>query len=258
MLMKYLTNCFLTVFLVFSGVASADYKLIMNGKVVVLKEQSGVSKEEVMSLVPSAWYTSEDVVKDTSGNVSVLHDVTGNGYDASKYYGDIKFIENGLNGFPILESFGDSMYSSLNTMDAEGMTVFNVISGDVIGFSNYTYVPSAGFMVYRRNVHGRPDGGNYVRTQEQSTNSFAISTAVVQDGSMSHYVNDTKVSSIGIGNFRVGVSGVIILGRPYLNTNANNTLSNGYGAEVIVFEKVLSEEEILVVSEYLNGKYNLY
>ncbi len=256
--MKYLTNVFLVVFLLFSSIASAEYKLIMNGKAVVLKEQVGVSKEDVMNLGPSAWYTSENVVKDGFGNVSALEDVTGNGYSASRYYGDIKFIENGLNGFPVLESFGDSMYSSLDTTDAEGMTVFNVISGDVIGFSNYTYVPSAGFMVYRRDVHGRPDGGNYIQTQKQSNGDFAISTAVVQDGSMSHYVNDKKVSSIGIGNFRVGVSGVIVLGRPYLNTNSNNTLSNGYGAEFIIFKKVLSEEEILVVNEYLNDKYNLY
>jgi hypothetical protein len=29
---------------------------------------------------------------------------------------------------------------------------------------------------------------------------------------------------------------------------------NGYGAEIIVFKKVLSEEEIKVVNEYLNEK----
>lgn len=249
---------FVFILMIFSNLSMAEYKLILSNKVISFSPVENTLEDSVMDLSPSAWYTSEDISVDGTGSVETLEDITGNGNGAVKLYGDLKIQENGLNGYPVLESFGDSMFAPLDTRGLEGMTVFNVLSGDVIGFSNYTYSPLGGFMVFRRNIHGRPDGGDYIQTQLQSTNNFAISTAVVKDGEMAHYVNGVKKSSLAIGNFKVGVSGIVLLGRPYVNTNANNTNSNGYGAEIIVFNRVLTPEEMETVDQYLNDKYALF
>lgn len=246
--------------MLYSNFSVGGYKIIVNDDLISfgLDNVAVAGEAAVLNLSPIAWYTSEGVVLDGSGFVENLLDVSGSGEDAVKLSGDLRVLDGVLNGYPVIESKGYSMIANVDTRGLDGMTVLSVINDNLIAFSNYTYVPSGGFMLYRGSIHGRPDGSGYVQTVLQSSNDYAISTAIVKDGLMSHYVNGEIVSSISIGSFKVGASKVVLFGRPYVNTNSNSGLSMGRGAEVIIFDKVLSNKELDEVNGYLNNKYNLY
>lgn len=142
------------------------------------------------------------------------------------------------------------------------MTVFSVLKGNgssrMLGFSNYDSSPRGGFKLFNDNVNGRPAGGAHYETSIYSGNDYVISTALVKDYSMSHYINGNFYSSLETdGVFYVSQSGAAIFGRPFVNSGAYSNISDGYGIEMLVFDKELNAEELGVVHDYLKSKYSL-
>lgn len=256
---KFVTAFFLSLW---SGMVFSDYKMIYKTEIKIPEVKVVNNESEVADLNPTGWYTSENIEVDGSGVVLKMEDITGNGYDADKLVGDITVVENELNGYPALYSKESTFYSNMDTRGFPAMTVFTVLKGEgssrMLGVSNYDSSPSGGFKLFNDNVNGRPAGGAHLETDIYSGSEYVISTALVKDYMMSHYINGSLFSSKTIdGTFKVSQSGVAIFGRPFVNSSAYSHISSGYGVEVLIFNRELDEPELNEIHSYLKSKYSI-
>lgn len=177
------------------------------------------------------------------------------------------YIESGINGIPVVRFFDDFLTSNLTISSTTRNTAFvvakaqdqNGISGQV----TFGYIISAsGNRFYHivsttnnyRFVFGSP-AITFTSSVRSDDNKFHVLASTSSGSSFTSYIDG---SSLGSNSYTNGTSTaqVLNIGTLDLSTRADH-IFRGDIAEVIIYNKILSAEEISSIHKYLGQKYAL-
>jgi len=254
-----------------SASIQADYRIIYKSNTLEIPEPTVPEttlleelEEEVMNLGPDAWYQMSDA-NVTNGKINSVPDKSGNGNLLYSNSGqELDFIPDFVNGYPVAYSNFDRFQTQLSSKNSTDIVYFSVTkpkdsSTNIYPFSNYS--SGTGLFTTINNAHGRPSAGTYIQTSTQTINTeqFNISGVKAGNGYMTHFLNNNFSNTLNTGGpLVINTNTTEILGSPNYSSTTSSLQSNGYGAEFILFNKSLSNEEITLVNDYLNEKYNIY
>jgi len=267
MFKKIITFSFLLSASVFT---QAEYRITYKTNILKIPEQTFLEEleSEVMNLSPDAWYQMSDA-NVTNGKIISVPDKSGNGHLLYSNSGqELDYIPDFINGYPVAYSNSDRFYTQLSSKNASDIVYFSVAkrknsSSKIYPFSNY--FSSSGMFTTINNAHGRPSGrsttGGYYNTSSQSIDANKFNISGVRAGSyyMTHFLNNNYSNTINTrGPLVIKTNRTEIMGAANYTNTTSNLQSNAYGAEFILFNKKLTAEEITLVHDYLNEKYNIY
>lgn len=249
----------------------ADYRIIYKTNTLKIPdpdipEQTLLEEleSEVMNLSPDAWYQMSDA-NVTNGKIDSVPDKSGNGNLLYSNSGqELDYIPDFVNGHPVAYSNSDRFYTQLSSKNASDIVYFSVSmrknsSYIIYPFSSYNY--ETGVFTTLNNAHGRPSASNYYSTDVQAIDANKFNISGIKAGSyyMTHFLNNNYSNTINTGGpLVINTNTTEIMGSPNYQSTTSSLQSNGYGAEFILFNKKLTSEEITLVHDYLNEKYNIY
>ena len=217
--------------------------------------------------LPTIWLRADaGIVKDGDNLVAEWQDQSGNGHHAeqSDHARKPLWVDNGLNGYPVLNFNGSSWVTSLysTTQPFTSFIVFNFTSFTA---QSVVFGGTTGGAEGRCGLQYRDfDGGllrNYAPTLAQAQysfntlNTYILSTGYFNSSSSSILENGNVMASGDIGTNQLNNLGI---GRA-LDARSNPDLStmNGNVAEFIFYNSLLSDPQRQSVEQYLMAKYAL-
>jgi hypothetical protein len=224
-----------------------------------------------------------DTALDVAGTIATWNDInpqatSGNNATQASAANKPRYVEDGLNGLPVLDFDADSAPNAATSSDYVDLS-----SGSSLGLVNSDYEI---FLVYRSDVSGVTpqfliSGSGYeVQLNGISTGSAIDGIRFIANANLIDYefpANNLDPLAAQIISARVqGGSGYLrIAGEdrvgPVANSNSlneTNTVSlgvrdnqtlpfNGVIAEVIIFDRALKSSERVSIEEYLSAKWGI-
>lgn len=246
-----------------------------------------------LDLSPTVWLDAADAttITESSGSVSQWNDKSGNGYNVTQGTGANQpttgtRTQNGLNVIDF-DGTTDGMSSAASIAQfrtSQAVTIMSVIKCDrtnaasegIVGARSGNFDFNTGFVQERRTTFLAWTVGRGVTTSanadynarrfsNSSTSTLIYTTNIsAAANSVAAYVNDTVQSlstfdgtmvssnflSAGSGNHRIDIGARFLpgLGQPL----------DGFIAEVVVFDKLLSSDYFTKMLTYLNTKWSVY
>jgi hypothetical protein len=200
----------------------------------------------------SLWLKSDAGVTLDGSDVTGWADQSGNGNNVNEVANMPMLVNNFINGYPaIYFRRTDYLYNSGFTTGGAN-TFFNVVkflSGNRVFTSINTNILIGSYSDHSDRMYD-DDGWTY-EGNNNSTN-WKLNSAYFGQGS-SFYQNGILLGTGSGGN---GLSGISIGGHPDWENGAGT--AECYHAEVIMYNRQLSEIERQQVESYLNTKYAIY
>jgi len=199
----------------------------------------------------SLWLKSDAGVTLSGSNVTAWADQSGNGNDVNDVANMPMLVNNFINGYPAIYFRGtDYLYNSGFTTEGAN-TFFNVVkflSGNRVFTSINTNILIGSYGSYSDRMYN--EGWIFEGTSEST--DWKLNSAYFGDGS-SFYQNGIL---LGTGSGLTSIDGISIGGHPNWENGAGT--AECYHAEVIMYNRQLSEIERQQVESYLNTKYAIY
>lgn len=246
--------------------------LKLNGNVLKYGDSILYKSFNLMELQPTVWLNGSSVVKDGSNYVSQWNDLSNNN-NAVQVAGTSQplYVADGgaeFNNYPVIYFDGTNDYFNgtlINNINNSSITVFAVANGlskpinqcedgifsintSIVGFWFQRGTSTNSLVIYNNNQSVR--GAN-----ELPLTGFTakiLSGIKIINTRTTLYVNGNPIAS----------STNATLNASFTNTNyvigKTGFYYKGYFAELIVFDKQLTEAERINVENYLNNKYNIY
>ena len=268
-----------------AGTLSADFKGLQGVNLGTLFAATGSSATEPTMAVTSGlrlWLKADDGVQaDPSNWVTNWVDQSGNGHDvlAPSLSRAPKIVSDVLNGKPVVRfnSAGtadllERLEDGLGFAGSPGMTVINVLKASDSGNRRYFHVGpgeatnTAGRSIgFSSEASVRYNDGNAVYGNDSQSGSFSIGVWLnvpgsthgeprfFKDGveaSQTGSTNPTNLLDLVDGRTQVGC------GRDAAGTGYSD-IFDGDMAELLVFNRVLAQDEINDIGRYLSEKYGL-
>jgi hypothetical protein len=210
---------------------------------------------------PYAWYKADVGVTESGGEVTQWDDQSGN--DRHLLVGggatSPNYISSGINSLPSIE-FAEDMNLQLANDDTTIKTIVSVVRTAPTIEGYQAIVECSGGGLYTSLV--ADEFGSYWKgftsyTNLNSESDYILSVRIAPDydanagGDTFGYVNDTSYTATGAGfqgrsNITVG------------NNDQFNQPINGYISELILFDVILTEEQLLSYISNMNTKYAIY
>jgi hypothetical protein len=211
-----------------------------------------------------------------SGSISAWSDQSGQGNNATVPAGTVPYSPNtGINGFPVIGSTGntDVLTGTFTGTFGSSHTIFNVngytsggagaaaFAGTDNNFDTHT-----GFAQYfsgdPNTIIGEVSNTNTHITQATSTatpstmNTGAIYSTAGNSSSVDLYINGSSVASSTVAFTPESPTNYLVLALAYPAGVVSSPLAN-VAYEFIVYNRVLSAAERIVVHRYLGGRYGI-
>jgi prepilin-type N-terminal cleavage/methylation domain-containing protein len=214
------------------------------------------------------WFAAGTGVTLSSGYVSTWADQSGNGNDAVQLSALAQplYVPNAINGLPAVRFDGNSDYLSINAETWLANSVFYVYkkrtSGVIwVGLTNTGGGPgSSGY-----DVNGDWSDGNFYRSAnvDNVTSDYMIANNTSYT-MLSFSANGTQGQTLFYKNssLQSTYGGLGATSQTYFNSighrAAQDNWCDGDIIEIIAYDRNLSDEEMQIVHNYLNNKYNIY
>lgn len=207
------------------------------------------------------WLKADAISGLSNGDlVSVWVDSSGNGNQASQIGTSRPTYQTSvLNGYPVVRFDGNDSFTDIFTITNQNMTIFAVFAHDHNGSSQpsgplwQTELNSnSGFFPRWTNNNQYLWTGAWINKTTTFTRNTWYSSMVLHGTGVSELwqngtLNDSNlVNSVGLGGFRIGYR---------FNDNA---YYRGDLAELVFYNRALTDSERLEVEAYLNSKYSIY
>lgn len=216
------------------------------------------------------------ITKDASNYISTWADQSGNGLNATQGTSGVKplWVNSVVNGKPVVRFDGSNDYLSFGPLTVNGLTQMSMIlvssnradqSGGTYGdfnvalifdeTGNWGKVYLGPFQKTVSTRYGTGQANNINIYTRPSTIGTGFSTSIsIKNGTNEYlYVNGTSVATYtGKLSAIANSSSTGWLGR-----GGNNTYFNGDVAEVLIYDRALTDTERQSVQAYLSGKYGL-
>jgi hypothetical protein len=213
------------------------------------------AKQESPAPIPtnglSLWLKSDAGVTLDGSDVTAWADQSGNGNDVNDVANMPMLVNNFINGYPAIYFRGtDYLYNSGFTTEGAN-TFFNVVkflSGNRVFTSINTNVLIGSYGGYSDRMYNEV----WIFEGTSESTDWKLNSAYFGDVP-SFYQNGILLGTGGGGN---GLAGISIGGHPNWENGAGT--AECYHAEVIMYNRQLSEIERQQVESYLNTKYAIY
>lgn len=219
------------------------------------------------------WLDAPDtgtVSVDGSGNVTQWRDKSGGGHDATPIHGTPgpTWVENAIGDLPAIDYVQSgrdvmSVAGDLGIADGQPRTLFAVFDYDTLLPNNEMLGNSTGQMVDIGTYTPTGAQSNRLRFRDGSTNVYSdpgdlpfgpqILIAQGSDDGILAWQNNTKIIDTASDPFSYAIGSTFKIG----GTDFNTRDFDGRLAEVLLFDRALSELEIRMVGDYLSEKYLL-
>ena len=209
-----------------------------------------------------SWHRSDLGITLNGSTVSSWADQSGNGFNLDQGTGSKQplFESGALNGLPVITLDGvDDYLRCASFTCAIPYSKFIVVK--IISWTGYDFIYNGGGLINSVNMLfpsptvSMASGGAYSNESLSfGLGAFAL-LATKMAGSSGSYLqknNDAKTDVTGIGN---GSDSAFNLG---IYSNLFSYAGNISVAEIIQYDRVLSDGEDLQVKKWLNSRYNLY
>ena len=267
------------VLLTVSGMAAGNYTLTVSGvkdvagNMIVSSNQASFTYTEVPSSGLLLWFKSDAGITQSGGKVSAWADQSANADNSTQATAASQptIVENALNGKPVVRFDGTDDYLSFSTVAINGLNGMTIVmvAANAVNQNPTTHAHAAGIYwdetaswgtaylsPYQSKIRYRFGTGQtnnlpeYTRPESLGL-GFSITAAVHNATSETLYVNGASVLTqtgklAAIANCKD--SG--FLGRGYATTYFNGDI-----AEVMVYNRALTAEELAAVNSYLAAKY---
>ena len=185
-------------------------------------------------------------------NVTAWADQSGNGNNVNDVANMPMLVNNFINGYPAIYFRGtDYLYNSGFTTEGAN-TFFNVVkflSGNRVFTSINTNILIGSYGGYSDRMY---DGSWWTYEGNNESTNWKLNSAYFGDGS-SFYQNGIL---LGTNSSDIQLNGISIGGHP--NWENGEGTAECYHAEVVMYNRQLSEVERQQVESYLNTKYAIY
>lgn len=195
----------------------------------------------------------------TSGNVSTWTDSSPNGFNAtqSNVIDQPTVVPNALNGLPVASFNGSSdfMTSSYNGIGGQACTLFFVAKGT--SYQSLIRIQPGGFIVFAWN-------GMFIIDSDGSTGglNMGLSTTAWNRACGRYQANTTN-------GFQTFLNGTMVAQRTSINATltsgqlllgsytGGSEFTNAQVAEIIIYNRALTDAELGQVDAYLKSKYGM-
>jgi len=200
----------------------------------------------------SLWLKSDAGVTLSGSNVTAWADQSGNGNNFSDVVNMPMLVNDSINEYPAIYFRGtDYLYNSGFTTEGAN-TFFNVVkflSGNRVFTSINTNILIGSYGGHSDRMY---DDNGWTYEGNNNSTDWKLNSAYFGQGS-SFYQNGIL---LGTGSGESGLVGISIGGHPNWEDGAGT--AECYHAEVIMYNRQLSEIERQQVESYLNTKYAIY
>jgi hypothetical protein len=201
----------------------------------------------------SLWLKSNAGVTMDGSNVTAWADQSGNGNNVNDVANMPMLVNNFINGYPAIYFRGTNyLYNSGFTTTGGANTFFNVVkflSGNRVFTSINTNILIGSYGGYSDRMY---DGNDWTYEGTDPSTNWKLNSAYFGQGA-SFYQNGILLGTSGSD---IQLNGISIGGHP--NWEDGSGTAECYHAEVIMYNRKLSEIERQQVESYLNTKYAIY
>lgn len=215
---------------------------------------SPINPNEILNL--ALWLKSDvGVSYDENNLVTLWEDQSGNGLDASPPSEEHRpeYIEDFINGNPAIY-FDGTDYLTFSYTSGSEYTFFNVvkfISGNRVISSVNTNVLIGSYDGFSDVVYG---GGAWVYQGTSTSTDWKLNALTKTSGNLSSFYQNSIL--LGSASQSSVLDTVAIGGDP--NWENGNGTAECYHAEIVIYDRVLTENELAGISLYFNNKYAIY
>jgi hypothetical protein len=230
----------------------------------------------------SLWLKADAGVTIGGGNVNTWADQSSNGNNATgPATKKPTFVSNGINGKPTMSFNGTTQLFQINdsnSLDVTNCSIYIVLQRNGNGTGNE--------VTFMKNASDNAENAVYWQTARLNggNSNFAVNSISYPDRNTNVYLGDglPRIMSFsydgsgGPTNLNIYVNGIKTAYYNYPTANINTSTGtlqiggynasfdnageyfNGYISEFIIFNRVLTDDENLSVTNYLNSKYAIY
>ena len=268
-----------TVLLTVSGLSTGSYTVVVSGvrdlagNTIAGSNQATFAYSTIPADGMTLWLRADAGVTQSGGKVSAWATQSTNSVPVTQATADSQpaYVASGVNGRPVLRFDGTNdhlAFTNLPVNGLTGITVFvvaaNTANQDPTTHANASAIywdetaswgtlyvsPYQTKVKYRFGTGQANNLPTYTRTNSIGSN-FSITAAVHSGTTEALYVNGTQVhTGTGKTSAIANCKDSGFLGRGY-----NSTYYTGDIAEIVVYNRALTAQEIQTVQSYLNTKY---
>lgn len=195
------------------------------------------------------WFAADEgVTIDGANKVSLWEDLSGNGHDASQAAGSLQplWVEDELNGLPVVRMDGFNDFMTFSEV-ANARTVFWVIKEEAEATANF------------RSLLGHSTNFDFIRGGDFNIWHSDFSNGAILSGSTRVNFGDVdgEVTAMpeGFALISLTTTGDVTANQLTLERSFFDRVWHGEIAEIIIYNELLSEEDLDWVENYLADKY---
>ena len=222
---------------------------------------------------PDMWLDASQLSGGEGDNITSWPDEAGNGYDYSATSTGPKLSLTGLNGHPALEFNGTSSGLLSRSLAGNFQSICIVYNRRGTGGSLYRNNSSSSYrnefsfvsswFGYTGFAHRGFSGtsAGYLYSKSDMPTNTNLTMVAITDGTFSGsnasrvYINNNLISTSAVDGFGINTSKSEIGG--YDLSASSSRYFDGYIAEIIGYQRILSDADRDAVSDYLDNKYDI-